>query len=181
MARIAVFLDRDGVLNEAIVIDGKPYPPASFADLRILPGVKETLAVFRDAGLLNIVVTNQPDVASGKTPRATVDAIHDRLCAELAIDAIRICFDKNADCYKPAPGMLLSAAGEFGIDLAGSFMIGDRWRDVDAGHNAGCTTILIDRPYANDRRPDNAPDFVVSDIREAGRIVLAHCENQPIR
>lgn len=170
--RRAVFLDRDGVLNAAVVIDGKPYPPSDPSVLEILPGVADTLAAFRAAGFLNIVVTNQPDVASGKTSPEIVDAIHARLAAALELDEIRVCFDTCSPCYKPGPQMLLDAAAVHDIEIRHSFMIGDRWRDVDAGHNAGCITILIDRGYVGDRKPDHAPHYIVHDIAEAGRIVL---------
>lgn len=169
----AVFLDRDGVINRAGVRDGRPYPPQRFEDLEILPGVAETLRRLRVAGFLNIVATNQPDVATGRQERRVVDAIHNHLRASLALDDVRACFcveGPNCPCYKPAPGLLLEAARDWGIDLARSFMVGDRWRDVGAGKAAGCRTIFIDRGYT-EPRPDN-PDFIVSDLSEAGRIIL---------
>ena len=153
--RAAVFLDRDGVLNRAIVRDGRPYPPASLAELEILPGVPQALARLRDAGLPALVVTNQPDVATGKTTQAIVDQIHDRLRDMLPLDAIYTCTcveGPGCDCYKPRPEMLIRAAAEWGIDCRKSFMIGDRWRDVGAGKAAGCRTIFIDYNYA-ERRP----------------------------
>lgn len=151
----AVFLDRDGVINAAIVRDGKPYPPASAAALEILPGVDAALAALRAAGYALVVVTNQPDVARGTQRRAEVDAIHARLSAALPLDAVYCCFHDDADrcaCRKPAPGMLRDAARDLGLDLARSFMVGDRWRDIDAGAAAGCRTVFIDRGYA-ERRP----------------------------
>jgi D-glycero-D-manno-heptose 1,7-bisphosphate phosphatase len=172
--RAAVFLDRDGVLNRAIVRDGKPYPPASLAELEVLPGVPQALARLRDAGLPALVVTNQPDVATGKTTQAIVDQIHDRLREMLPLDAIYACTcveGPGCDCYKPRPGLLIRAAAEWGVDCRRSFMIGDRWRDVGAGRAAGCRTIFIDYNYA-ERRPDS-PDFVAQDLGQAVDIVLA--------
>lgn len=154
-ARRAVFLDRDGVINAAVVRDGKPYPPDSAEALEILPGVDRALADLRAAGFLLIVVTNQPDVARGKQRREAIDAIHDKLSAALPLDAVYCCFHDDVErcaCRKPAPGMLLDAAREHGIDLARSFLVGDRWRDTDAGAAAGCRTVFIDRGYA-ERRP----------------------------
>ncbi len=172
--RPAVFLDRDGVLNRAIVRNGRPYPPASLSELEILPGVPQALIRLRDAGLLSLVVTNQPDVATGKTTRIIVDQIHEHLRNALALDAIYACYcveGPGCDCYKPRPGMLVQAASEWGVDRKKSFMIGDRWRDVGAGKAAGCRTIFIDYSY-DERRPD-APDFLVQNLAEAVDIVLA--------
>jgi D-glycero-D-manno-heptose 1,7-bisphosphate phosphatase len=170
--RAAVFLDRDGVLNRAIVRNGRPYAPTRVEDLEVLPGVPEALARLR--GLLRLVVTNQPDVARGKTTQAAVDAMHARLRELLPIDAIYACTcveGPGCDCYKPRPDMLIRAAAEWGVDFGKSFMIGDRWRDVGAGKAAGCRTIFIDYNYA-ERRPDS-PDFVVQNLGQAVDIVLA--------
>jgi len=152
----AVFLDRDGVINASVVRNGKPYPPASAAEMEILPGVGDALAKLRAAGFDLIVVTNQPDVARGTQSREAIDAMHDRLQHELALDAIYACFHDDADacaCRKPKPGLLLNAARDRGIDLATSFMVGDRWRDTDAGLAAGCRAIFIDRGYS-ERKPE---------------------------
>ena len=152
----AVFLDRDGVINASVVRDGKPYPPDSVDEMEILPGVDEALTALRAAGFELIVVTNQPDVARGKQTRAAVDAIHAKLSAELPLDAIYACFHDDAeacDCRKPKPGMLVNAARDRGIDLPSSFMVGDRWRDTDAGLAAGTRAIFIDRGYS-ERKPE---------------------------
>jgi len=136
----AVFLDRDGVLNRAIVRDGSPYPPAGIAEIELLPGTREACAALRAASYLLIVVTNQPDIARGKQNRETVDALNGWLQRELELDQIRVCPHDDRDacpCRKPAPGMLLEAARQLNIDLAASFMVGDRWRDVEAGKRAG--------------------------------------------
>lgn len=169
----AVFLDRDGVINASVVRDGRPYPPDTLDALTILPGVAKTLEDFRHAGLKTIVVTNQPDVATGKQKREIVDAIHSLLLETLALDDIKACFcveGPGCDCYKPKPKMLVDAAKEWKIDLSKSFMIGDRWRDIGAGQAAGCKTFFIDYGYA-EQQPHN-PDFVVKSIVEAGEIIL---------
>lgn len=146
--RPAVFLDRDGVLNESRVgADGVPRPPAGLAEFALVDGAAEACRRLGALGLLRIVVTNQPDVARGTQRRDVVEAIHQRLRDSLSVDDIRICYhddDDLCDCRKPKPGLLVSAARDWGIDLASSFLIGDRWRDVEAGQRAGCTTILID-------------------------------------
>ncbi len=169
----AVFLDRDGVLNRAEVRDGKPYPPASVARLEILPGVPQALQALRAAGWLLVVVTNQPDVARGTARREDVEAINQRLRAELPLDDIRTCYHDSGDgcdCRKPLPGLLLGAARDHGIALERSFMVGDRWRDVEAGARAGCATVFIDYGYA-ERQPAH-PDHRVRSLPEAAQIIL---------
>ena len=171
----AVFVDRDGVLNRAVMRDGKPYPPASLIEFEILPGVRETLLRLRDAGFLLIVATNQPDVAMGSQRREVVEAMHAQLMNQLPLDDIKVCWEldhPNCTCYKPKPGMLLAAAFERDIDLAHSYMVGDRWRDVGAGKAAGCFTILIDRGYAEPLH--ETPDATCADLQEAAAIVLRH-------
>lgn len=148
--RRAVFLDRDGVLNEAIVRDGKPYPPGMPEEVVIPGGTLESLQRLRAAGFLLIVVTNQPDVARGTRTREDVEAINRVLEERLPLDEIRVCFHDDADrceCRKPKPGLLAGAAREQGIDLAASYMIGDRAKDVEAGRRAGTRTIFLDRGY----------------------------------
>jgi D-glycero-D-manno-heptose 1,7-bisphosphate phosphatase len=173
----AVFLDRDGVLNRAIVHDGKPYPPSNVSELEILPGVEEALAALRKAGFLLIVVTNQPDVTRGTTTRDAVEAINAALGRELPIDEFRTCYhdsEAGCDCRKPRPGALLAAAAHHDIDLCDSFMVGDRWRDTEAGQRAGCRTILVDYGY-QEKRPE-AVDYSVASLSEAAEIILRrHC------
>lgn len=169
----AVFLDRDGVINRAVVRDGKPYPPDSLSELEILPGVPETLARLRAAGFVNVIVTNQPDVAVRKQRREVVEAMHEFLLSFLPIDVVKVCYHADADncaCRKPKPGMLLEAAGELGIDLASSHMVGDRWRDIGAGQTAGCKCYFLDCAYA-ERRPEK-PYFAVKSLIEAGDLIL---------
>ena len=171
--RRAVFLDRDGVINRAIVRDGKPYPPASLVELEILPGVHEALQKLHDANYLLVVVTNQPDVARGTSKREDVELMNAFLSSQLPIDDFKTCYHDSADecnCRKPLPGALLEAAQEHDIDLSKSFMVGDRWRDVEAGASAGCKTFFINYRYA-EQKPE-APDFIVSSLLEAKKIIL---------
>ena len=169
----AVFLDRDGVLNRTVVRDGKPYPPASLDDFALLPGVGEACALLKGAGFLLVVVTNQPDVGRGAQSRTVVEQMHEHLRRALPIDRIEVCYDPGngapSDFHKPAPGMVLRAAAALGIDLAASFMVGDRWRDIDCGRAAGCTTIFIDRGYAESLR--QPPHFRAADLPEAARLI----------
>ncbi|MBI2317039.1 MAG: HAD family hydrolase [Betaproteobacteria bacterium] len=164
----AVFLDRDGVINRAIVVDGRPYAPRKFSEFRLMPGARAGLARLRKAGLGVVVVTNQPDVARKLIDPEDLDRMNRRLITELAVDAVKVCAhrqDEGCNCRKPRPGMLLDAAAELGIDLQRSYMVGDRWSDVEAGHAAGCYTLKIERGYANDR-PARA-DAVVRTFAQA--------------
>src|ERR1700722_3058746 len=171
--RPAVFLDRDGVLNEAGIRDGNPSPPAAAAALKIVAGARESLEQLRAAGYLLVVVTNQPDVARGTQTREAVDAIHARLCAELPLDAVYPCCHDGdgCNCRKPKPGLLLNAAADLAIDLARSFMIGDRWRDVDAGARAGCRTVFLDFGY-RERGPTEPPTARVASLRDGVAWIL---------
>jgi D-glycero-D-manno-heptose 1,7-bisphosphate phosphatase len=174
MMRPAVFLDRDGVINRAFVRAGIPHPPASLGDLEILPDVPAALRALQELGYALIVVTNQPDVARGSASRASVDAIHERLSNELPLDAILACFHDETDecdCRKPKPGLLMRAAGDFDIDLSQSFMVGDRWRDVEAGRRAGCKTFFIDCGYEEAESP--SCDYRVQSLMEAARLIAA--------
>lgn len=171
--RRAVFLDRDGVINRAMVRDGKPYPPATAEEFEFLPGVERAILALRQAGFLIVVVTNQPDVATGKQRREVVEAMHERLRDAGLCDEIKACYHTDADgctCRKPKAGMLVEAADQWQIDLGRSFMVGDRWRDVAAGKAVGCYTFFIDYKYRG-RRADN-PDAVVDSLEEAAKLIL---------
>jgi len=171
--RKAVFLDRDGVINRAVVRDGKPYPPANLVDLEVLPGVPAAMRSLHDSGWLLIVVTNQPDVARGKISRADVEAINQYLKQCLPIDDFRTCYHDSGDgcaCRKPMPGALIEAAQAFNIDPSVSYMVGDRWRDTEAGQRAGCKTIFIDYGY-DEKQPSNV-DYRVQSLLEATNIIL---------
>jgi D-sedoheptulose 7-phosphate isomerase len=170
----AVFLDRDGVINRAFVRDAKPLPPPTLQELEILPGVPEALHDLKRHGYKLLVVTNQPDVGRGTLSRQTLDAMHQALLARLPLDDIFVCChtdEDQCDCRKPKPGMLLEAARKHNIDLAASFMVGDRWRDIEAGYNAGCKTILIDYGYS-ERPPDREPALRVGSLREAADWII---------
>jgi D-glycero-D-manno-heptose 1,7-bisphosphate phosphatase len=173
--RRAVFLDRDGVINRALERDGLPYPPTTWNEFKILPEVPAACAKLKAAGFLLVVVTNQPDVGRGTLEREVVETIHARMCRELPIDRVEVCYHpgqgaSECDCRKPRPGMLLWAAQALGVDLAQSWMVGDRWRDVDCGHAAGCRTIFIDHGYAEELR--QKPHFSAGNLAEAADIIL---------
>jgi len=177
----AVFLDRDGVLNKAVVRDGRPYPPASVSELEVLRGVPEGLASLKEMGFLLIVVTNQPDVGRGTQTREAVEAIHAALQRTLPIDDFFTCYHDDADhcdCRKPLPGLILQAAAKHAIDLSQSFMIGDRWRDIESGVSAGCETIWIDYGYS-EQGPLVAPDARVICFSDAARWISEQPPRHP--
>jgi D-glycero-D-manno-heptose 1,7-bisphosphate phosphatase len=172
--RRAVFLDRDGVLNRPVIRDGKPYPPASPGEIEIPPDAGPALGDLKELGFLLLVVSNQPDVARGTQERAVVEAINSVLKAVLPLDDFFLCYHDDGDrceCRKPLPGLLFQAAERYPIDLSCSFLVGDRWRDIDAGAGAGCKTILIDYGY-RERQPSKDPDARVPSLRAAADWVL---------
>jgi D-glycero-D-manno-heptose 1,7-bisphosphate phosphatase len=173
----AVFLDRDGVLNRPVVRDGTPFPPARLEEFEIYPEVVKGCAQLKEAGFLLVVVTNQPDVGRGTQTREVIEAMHAYLRTAIpALDAIEVCFHAGVaqgepcDCRKPKPGMLLRAAVAHDIDLSRSFVIGDRWRDVDCAHAAGCRAIFIDHGYRETLK--EKPEFTVFNFSEAVRAIL---------
>lgn len=175
--RRAVFLDRDGVVNRAILREGKPYPPATLAELRVLSGVREACRRLREAGFALILITNQPDIARGDVSARQVAEINRRLQRYLQLDDIRLCPHDDAaqcNCRKPKPGLLLEAARAWNIDLKSSYIVGDRWRDVEAGHRAGCNAVFVDYGY-RERRPVG-PYLRVRSLREAATWIVEHTQ-----
>lgn len=171
--RRAVFLDRDGVINANIERDGRLLAPRSLDQFVIMPGVKEAVTKLREAGFVVIVVTNQPDIATGHITRALLDRMHEKLSTELAVDDIKVCPHVDADkcaCRKPKPGLLREAAAERGIDLSASFMVGDRLSDMGAGKAAGCSTVWITNKAEADTT--TAPDAVAGSLAQAVAWIL---------
>jgi D-glycero-D-manno-heptose 1,7-bisphosphate phosphatase len=169
----AVFLDRDGVLNKAVVKDGKPYPPVDLGHMEIIPGVELAAKQLRDRGFELIVITNQPDVARGTTSRNTVETINQFLQHRLSIAEFRTCYHDSMDgcsCRKPLPGAILEAARSREIDLSQSFMVGDRWRDIQAGVAAGVKTVFID--YGYDEKQPLSFDFKATSLLDAVPFIL---------
>jgi D-glycero-D-manno-heptose 1,7-bisphosphate phosphatase len=172
----AVFLDRDGVLVRAPAGKGPPRSARTLEELEILPDAEEACSVLKEAGFALVVVTNQPEIARGTLTAETVVRQNDVLRAALPLDAIVVCphdDDDGCDCRKPKPGMLLDAAARLGLDLASSFMVGDRWRDVEAGRQAGCRVVFVDRGHDEEQGPK--PHAVVPGLGDAARWILAVC------
>jgi D-glycero-D-manno-heptose 1,7-bisphosphate phosphatase len=179
LKRRAVFLDRDGVLNRPIIRDRRPHPPSSLRDFELYDDVTQGCTELKAEGFLLVVVTNQPDVGRGMQQSSVVQAMHRKLRTDLTeIDRIEVCYHAGdqqgqpCSCRKPKPGMVLRAARDLNIDLAASYLIGDRWRDIDCARAAGCRAIFIERGY--DEALRGKPDFVVSSFAQAADVVL--CE-----
>jgi D-glycero-D-manno-heptose 1,7-bisphosphate phosphatase len=170
----AVFLDRDGIINRAILRKGKPYPPARLEDVEILPGTVPSLKQLAAAGYVLIGITNQPDVARGTQSRAVVESINMLIESKLPVREIFVCYHDNDDecaCRKPKPGLILLAAEKYRLDLSRSWMVGDRWKDVSAGRAAGLKTIFVDYHYAEIYKGAPA-DFTVGDTALLAEIIL---------
>jgi len=150
MGRRAVFLDRDGVLNRGVMLEGRLHPPRTADQVEILPGVPEACRDLVRAGLLLIVATNQPDVARGTQTRDEVLRINDRLLRSLPLLEIRACFHDDADgcaCRKPKPALFLELASVYGVDLAASTHVGDSVKDRDGAAAAGIGTFVWPREF----------------------------------
>jgi D-glycero-D-manno-heptose 1,7-bisphosphate phosphatase len=171
--RQAVFLDRDGVISRPTLRDGRPYPPRCLAVLELLPGVPQALRALKAGGYCLVVVTNQPDIARGIALRTVVDDMNEWLKSVLPLDALLMCVHDDADqccCRKPLPGLIVQAASELQVECRSSYMIGDRWRDMEAGRRAGCKTVFIDCGY--DERAPESYDFRVGSLPDAAKIIL---------
>jgi len=175
----AIFFDRDGVLNKSLLIDGLPQAPATLSEFEIYPEARALLNSLRGLGYFIFVVTNQPNVAKGIHARENVEALNKSLVANLGVDEIFTCYHRDEDacaCRKPKPGSLFDAARKYGLDLSACYMVGDRWRDIEAGRNAGCTTIWIDRGY-RERTPEQQ-DFQTSSLTGAVQWILGRSQHQ---
>lgn len=169
----AAFLDRDGVVNSSSIVEGVPRPPRTPDEVLILPGVKEALILLQNNHFVPVVVTNQPDVARGSITISAVEAVNKKIQQITSIRHFFVCFHDDSDhceCRKPKPGLINEAAEVLGIDLSRSFLVGDRWKDVAAGINAGVECFFIDYSYS-ERAPDQ-PFTVVTSLLEAVQIVI---------
>jgi D-glycero-D-manno-heptose 1,7-bisphosphate phosphatase len=171
--RRAVFLDRDGVINRTYLRDGVSIPPATVEQFEFLPGVIESARRLSASGFVLVVVTNQPDVARGRTTRDNVERLNDIVRQSLPVVEVLTCYHDRGDncpCRKPKPGMLLESAARHEIDLGRSFMVGDRPSDIEAGQAAGCRTVLVVTPHGGSERC--SPDHSVADLAAAAEWIL---------
>ncbi len=187
----AVFLDRDGTINEEVGY------LKSLDMLKLIPGVGAAIKRLNNAGFKVVIITNQSGVARGYFPESLVEAAHDLLMTLLraegaVIDGIYYCphhptagsskYTVVCDCRKPATGLLDRATRDLDIDLASSFMVGDKWIDVELGHRAGARSILVRSGFAHDdpgnKRPPHVedPDFTAHDLAEAAAWIIGQVE-----
>jgi D-glycero-D-manno-heptose 1,7-bisphosphate phosphatase len=167
----AIFLDRDGVINPLIIREGQRTSPRSMSEWQIFSDVEPSLQRLRDAGYLLLVITNQPEIARKQSDPRIVNEFHQELLSKRMVNAIKMCPHDDADncaCRKPRPGMIIDHQKEMGVDLSRSFVIGDTWKDVNAGAAAGVCTILLRREYSGDAQPD----YELSTLTEAVDLVL---------
>jgi D-glycero-D-manno-heptose 1,7-bisphosphate phosphatase len=169
----AIFFDRDGVINVAKILNGRPHPPKNLSELVITPGAKEVIQKLKNAGYKIIVITNQPDVARGCVTKEQVEEINNFLMSSLNVDIFKVCYHDDADkceCRKPLPGLIIESAKEYNLDLQRSYVIGDRWKDIAAGVAVGCKTIFIDYKY-REIKPEN-PDYITDSLDMVVNIIL---------
>jgi D-glycero-D-manno-heptose 1,7-bisphosphate phosphatase len=167
----AAFLDRDGVLNPMRQNGGGWRAPLALDEFAPYPWAAECVARLKAAGWPVLVVTNQPEIGTRELDPRVLETMNERLRREVGVDAIYVCPHVDADgcdCRKPKPGLLLQAAREWDVDPGLSFMVGDRWRDVDAGRAAGCATILVAGPVEGPAQPD----YRAGDLRDAVTTIL---------
>jgi D-glycero-D-manno-heptose 1,7-bisphosphate phosphatase len=157
--------------------NGKPHPPENLTQLQICQGAPGACDDLKRAGFVLMVVTNQPDVARGVQKQEVVEAMNRGLARVMPIDEFWVCYHDDSDncnCRKPKPGLLMTAALKWSIDLHQSFMVGDRWKDMEAGIAAGCRTVFIDHGYS-ERKPAHS-DFTARSLREAADWILKQYE-----
>lgn len=166
--KTAAFLDRDGVINASSIKNGIPHPPESVSEVRILSGVLDAINLLIANNYLPVVISNQPDVARKNIDLSAVQSINDFIGRETGISNFYVCPHDDSDsckCRKPKPGLIEIAARELDIDLSKSFLVGDRWRDIEAGQALGLPTFFID--YSYKESPPNSPFVRVSSLLEA--------------
>ena len=167
----AVFLDRDGVVNQVIFRNGQPASPRTLKEFILVEGIPKAVTKLQDASFFVLVVTNQPDIARKKLNPIVLEQISETIRQSLAINDIMVCPHDNSDncaCRKPRPGMLISLAAQWQIDLRRSWIMGDSWKDMAAGKSAGCQTILIDRHY----NVGTEADFKAENVLDATNLIL---------
>lgn len=170
--RAAIFIERDGVLNEASVIGGQQVPPRSLEQFKLRADAESALSRLKKAGFLLIVTTNQPDVSEGRLPRRELELMHTVLRRRLPVDDLLLCAhgaDDGCSCRKPKPGLLTEAAFKYHLNLEHCFVISDKWQDAQAAENVGATSLLIKSPWNG----DGHHDYVLPNLNAAVDKVLS--------
>lgn len=177
----AVFLDRDGVLNQIVFKEGRKYIPLTLKEFQILPRVDEACRLLKELGYLLCVVTNQPELSRKELLPLHMKEMHDYLMKRLNIDGIYVCGhvdEEKCDCRKPKTGLLERAISDFSIDPKVSFMVGDRDRDMKAGYKMGCRTVFVESLL----KENPQADFRAATLYEAAAIIQKesfHIKNHP--
>lgn len=173
----AVFLDRDGVINQVKLQENRPHPPQNLEEFEYLEESKEAVLALINKNFVVVVVTNQPDITRKTLTESLLADFHAKIGKDTNIKHFYVCPHDDADecnCRKPKPGLILKAAQDLEIDLANSFLVGDRWKDISAGQRAGCTNFFINNNYS-ERQPE-MPYIAVSSLKEATSIILESYE-----
>ena len=168
-----VFLDRDGVINQPIIINKRPYSPRKIKEFIFTTDIKNLVTKVANLGYKVIVITNQPDIATGDLSESLLNHFHKRIINEMPIDDIFVCkhlSSDNCNCRKPNPGLIIKAVSKHKINLEKSYFIGDRWKDVDAANKVKCHTIFIDYGYTEKLK--TIPKNCVTTLKEAFDIIL---------
>ena len=173
----AVFLDRDGVINQALIRDGRPFSPTNMDEFSWVDGIKEAARELKRAGYMLFCATNQPDVGRGLHKRQVVESFHSTILTGLPLEKIYVCYhdDRDGCSYrKPRPGMLLEASREYGLNLAESWLVGDRWKDIGAGYVDGCRTVFLNYDY--DECLNSPPDHAIRCIEQLSPLIIDETE-----
>jgi D-glycero-D-manno-heptose 1,7-bisphosphate phosphatase len=166
--KAAVFIERDGILNHDCVEGNKPVSPLSLDQLSPRTESIEPLRKLRSAGFVLIATTNQPQLSRGELSRRELERMNDTLRHIFCLDDFLICPHDSADfcpCRKPKPGLLLEAAFKWHVNMDQSFVLGNKWQDAEAAHNAGCTSVLIASPWIG----QGHHDVMLPTVAEAAR------------
>ena len=168
----AIFLDRDGVLNIPRIINGKSFAPKKFKDFKLYPNTISNCKKLKNKNYLLIVITNQPDIQRKKIKIEELKNMHEKLYRAINYDDLYCSYTDNNKSYyrKPNPGMLVRAVKKNKININKSFMIGDRWSDIECAKRVKCKSVFIDRDY-NEAKPKNFYAKAKS-FSEAVRIIL---------
>ena len=171
----AVFFDRDGTLIQTAVVDGRPVAENDPSAIVFLEGAAQLCKTLIDHDILVFLITNQPDVARGKVAYEHVHEVNSIVRQRCSLTDAAVCIHDDSDgcsCRKPKPGMILDLAAKYQTDLKRSVVVGDRWRDVETGVNAGCETLLIDYEY--DEPLSTPATWRVKSLKEAAVVLLNH-------
>ena len=166
------FFDRDGVLNKTLIKQRKPIAPRNINEFKINLQAKEIISYLKSNDYIVIVVTNQPDIGNGLVEKKVVYQMNQRLKSNLLIDDIFVCFHSqkdNCNCRKPRTGLFEKALKKYNVDKAKSFIIGDRFSDIEAGFNFKIKTILLGNGYSESHKIK--PDFKILNLKEIKKII----------